>query len=115
MDLASTVHPIVRMSLFGNKIVDGRSKRTVHVARLKKLCEECGNDSPNQYLTLRSLTSERHPVNLVPPLSVAHFKIMYLCLNRAIRRQAAGLRCVTETESRVTDTPQSQRVPSSSG
>lgn len=43
----------------------------------------------NQSLPLRSLTSERHPVNLVPPLSVAHFKIMYLCLNHAIRLQAA--------------------------
>ena len=48
-------------------------------------------------------------MNLVSPLSVTHFKIMYLGLNHAIRVPAAGLRCVTETESRVTDALQSQR------
>lgn len=62
---------------------------SVHTGRLNSGVKNAAMTPKNQHLTLRSLTSERHPVNLVPPLSVAHFKIMYLCLNHAIRPKAA--------------------------
>lgn len=64
-------------------------ERDDSVQRLNSGVKNAEMTPENQYLTLRSLTWERHPVNLVPPLSVAHFTIMYLCLNHAIRLQAA--------------------------